>query len=168
MSINYSSLIIKKGLDTENLKNLIFKFSTNLIVEFEDFNDFNLFHENTFNSYVNLKNKSIVILSNKLTNSEINKFSFSEKRKDGVTIDDISDEDGWKVVKADLLRNVGTNSIPVIFVEEIEDGMLVLRHEHDGRDLDLEHAEKVVEHAKTLWGSQVKLYTDIEDELWEI
>ena len=79
MSINYSSLIIKKGLDTENLKNLIFKFSTNLIVEFEDFNDFNLFHENTFNSYVNLKNKSIVILSNKLTNSEINKFSFSEK-----------------------------------------------------------------------------------------
>ena len=34
--------------------------------------------------------------------------------------------------------------------------------------LDLEHAEKVVEHAKTLWGSQVELYTDIEDELWEI
>ena len=77
MSINYSSLIIKKGLDAENLKNLIFKFSTNLIVEFEDFNDFNLFHENTFNSYVNLKNKSIIILSNKLTNSDINKFSFS-------------------------------------------------------------------------------------------
>ena len=51
MSINYSSLIIKKGLDTENLKNLIFKFSTNLIVEFEVFNDFNLFHENTLNSY---------------------------------------------------------------------------------------------------------------------
>ena len=46
MSLNYSSLIIKKGLDTENLKDLIFKFSTNLIVEFEDFNDFNLFHEN--------------------------------------------------------------------------------------------------------------------------
>ena len=78
MSVNYSSLIIKKGLDTENLKNLIFKFSTNLIVEFEDFNDFNLFHENTFNSYVNLNNKSIVILSNKLTNSDKYKFSFSQ------------------------------------------------------------------------------------------
>ena len=81
MSINYSSLIIKKGLDTENLKNLIFKFSTNLIVEFEDFNDFNLFHENTFNSYVNLKNKSIVILSNKLTNSEITNFLFPQQFK---------------------------------------------------------------------------------------
>ena len=95
MSINYSSLIIKKGLDAENLKNLIFKFSTNLIVEFEDFNDFNLFHENTFNSYVNLKNKSIILLSNKLTNSYINKFSFSppmQAAKDIIQIEEIERE----------------------------------------------------------------------------
>jgi hypothetical protein len=95
VSINYSSLIIKKGLDAENLKNLIFKFSTNLIVEFEDFNDFNLFHENTFNSYVNLKNKSIIILSNKLTNSDINKFSFSptiKEAKDIIQIEEIERE----------------------------------------------------------------------------
>ena len=95
MSVNYSSLIIKKGLDTENLKNLFSKFSTNLIVEFEDSNDFNLFHENTFNSYVNLKNKSIVILSNKLTNSEINKFSFSptiQEAKDIIQIEEIERE----------------------------------------------------------------------------
>ena len=95
MSINYYSLIIEKGLDTENLKNLISKFSTNLIIEFEDSNDFNLFHENTFNSYVNLKNKSIVILSNKLTNSEINKFSFSptiQEAKDIIQIEEIERE----------------------------------------------------------------------------
>ena len=95
MSINYNSLIIKKGLDTENLKNLFSKFSTNLIIEFEDSNDFNLFHENTFNSYVNLKNKSIVILSNKLTNSEINKFSFSptiQEAKDIIQIEEIERE----------------------------------------------------------------------------
>ena len=95
MSINYNSLIIKKGLDTENLKNLISKFSTNLIIEFEDSNDFNLFHENTFNSYVNLKNKSIVILSNKLTNSDINKFSFSQtiqEAKDIIQIEEIERE----------------------------------------------------------------------------
>ena len=95
MSINYNSLIIKKGLDTENLKNLISKFSTNLIIEFEDSNDFNLLHENTFNSYVNLKNKSIVILSNKLTNSEINKFSFSptiQEAKDIIQIEEIERE----------------------------------------------------------------------------
>ena len=95
MSINYSSLIVKKGLDTENLKNLISKFSTNLIVEFEDPDDFNLFHENTFNSYVNLKNKSIVILSNKFTNSDKYKFSFSstvQEAKDIIQIEEIQRE----------------------------------------------------------------------------
>ena len=92
MSINYSSLIIKKGLDNENLKNLIFKFSTNLIVEFEDFNDFNLFHENTFNFYVNLKNKSIVIISEKFENTDKFKFSFSptfQEAKDIIEIEEI-------------------------------------------------------------------------------
>ena len=95
MSINYCSLIIKKGLENENLKALISKFSTNLIVEFEDFNDFNLFHENSFNSYVNLKNKSIVILSNKLTNSDKYKFSFSQtiqEAKDIIQIEEIERE----------------------------------------------------------------------------
>ena len=95
MSIKYCSLIIKKGLDNENLKVLISKFSTNLIVEFEDFNDFKLFHENSFNSYVNLKNKSIVILSNKLTNSDEYKFSFSptiQEAKDIIQIEEIERE----------------------------------------------------------------------------
>ena len=95
MSINYSTLVLKKGLDKENLKDLISKFSTNIIVEFEDSNDFNLFHENTFNSYVNLNNKSIVILSNKLTNSDKYKFSFSptiQEAKDIIQIEEIERE----------------------------------------------------------------------------
>ncbi len=95
MRINYSSLIIKKGLGTENLKDLISKFSTNLIVEYEDFNDFDLFHENFFNSYVDMKNKSIVILSNKLTNSNKYKFSFSptiQEAKDIIQIEEIERE----------------------------------------------------------------------------
>ena len=45
---------------------------------------------------------------------------------------------------------------------------LILRHEHDGRDLDLEHAEKVVQHVTYLWGAESKLFTNIEGELWEI
>ena len=96
-------------------------------------------------------------------------FSFSEKKKEGFTIDEISDDDGWKKVKNSLLTNVGTNSMPVIYVEEIEcDGTLILRHEHDGRDLDLEYAERVIEHTKILWGSFAKLFTELEDEIWEI
>ena len=95
MIINYSSLIIKKGLATENLKDLTSKFSTNLIIEYEDFNDFNLFHENSFNSYVNLKNKSIVILSDKFINSNKYKFSFSptiQEAKDIIQIEEIERE----------------------------------------------------------------------------
>ena len=96
-------------------------------------------------------------------------FSFSEKRKDGITIDEISDDVGWQRVKNSLLTNVGTNGIPVIYVDEVEeDGTLVLRHEHDGRDLELDHADKVIKHAQDLWGSHVKLFTEIEEELWEI
>ena len=95
MSIKYSTLVLKKGLDKENLKDLISKFSTNIIVEFEDFNDFNLFHENSFNSYVNLKNKSIVILSDKHSNSDKYKFSFSptiQEAKDIIQIEEIERE----------------------------------------------------------------------------
>jgi len=95
-------------------------------------------------------------------------FSFSEKRKAGITIDEIYDDDGWKVVKENLISNIGSNGIPVIYVDEMEDNVLVLRHEHDGRDLDLGHAENVVNHVNVLWPGGAKLYTILEEELWEI
>ena len=101
--------------------------------------------------------------------SELGLFSYSEKRKKGITIDEIHDEDGWEKVKSTLLTNVGTNGIPVIYVEEIEhDGTLILRHEHDGRDLELDNADEVLHHVRTLWGEEAKLFTMIEEELWEI
>ena len=99
---------------------------------------------------------------------ELGLFTYSDKSKEGVTIDEISDDDGWKTVKTDLLTNVGTNSIPVIYVDEIEDNVLILRHEHDGRDLDLNYSEAVVNHVGNLWPHEVKLFTVIEEELWEI
>jgi len=96
-------------------------------------------------------------------------FTYSDKgKKSGITIDDISDDDGWECVRQQLIKNAGTNSIPVIYVDEIEEDVLVLRHEHDGRDLDLAHAEVVVGHADTLWNRGTKLFTIIEEELWEI
>jgi stage V sporulation protein R len=100
---------------------------------------------------------------------ELGLFTYSDKgKKEGVTIDEISDEDGWESVKLDLLKNVGTNSIPVIYIDEVEDDLLVLRHEHDGRDLELNHAEAVVGHVSTLWNKESKLFTIIEEELWEV
>jgi stage V sporulation protein R len=96
-------------------------------------------------------------------------FSYSDKRERGMTIDEIHDDEGWEKIKNDLLTNVGTNGIPVLYVEEFQkDGTLVIRHEHDGRDLELDHADNVTKHIKQLWGGELKLYTVIEEEAWEI
>jgi stage V sporulation protein R len=99
---------------------------------------------------------------------ELGLFSFS-LHKDEYKIDDISDEEGWKTVKTSLLKNVGTNSIPVIYVKELtDDDVLVLDHDHDGRDLELNNADEVVDHIHTLWEGEVKLFTVVEGETWEI
>ena len=99
---------------------------------------------------------------------ELGLFSYS-LHKDEYKVDDISDEEGWDSVKGELLRNIGGNSIPVIYVEEMtQDGLLVLRHEHDGRDLELNNADQVVEHVHALWEGEVKMFTIVEGEEWEI
>jgi stage V sporulation protein R len=98
---------------------------------------------------------------------KLNLFSYSQKKK-GITIDEVSDEDGWKVVRNDLLLNVGTNSIPRILVKDVSNGELILEHDHDGRDLELNYSEAVVNHILRLWKDGVRFFTIIEDEVWEI
>ena len=97
----------------------------------------------------------------------LNLFSYSHKKK-GITIDDVSDEDGWKIVRNDLMASVGTNSIPRILVKDINDRELILEHDHDGRDLELNYSEAVVNHILRLWKGGVRFFTIIEDEVWEI
>ena len=76
---------------------------------------------------------------------------------------------GWKNVKNDLLKNIGTNPIPVIYVNEVkDDNTLILAHDHDGRDLELQHADEVVLHISRLWGDVIKLFTVVEGDTWEI
>ena len=98
-----------------------------------------------------------------------NYFSYSFKKKHkATTIDDISDNQGWEVVRDDMINNIGLNRIPVVYVEEIEkNNVLSLVHEHDGRDLDIQYASKVFEHIKALWGDEIKLISFVENEIWE-
>jgi stage V sporulation protein R len=99
---------------------------------------------------------------------ELNLFSYSTK-KENISIDEISDEKGWKEVRQDLLFNTGLNSMPSVIVSDItRSGDLILKHLHDGRDLDLEYAERVVEKVQLLWPKDVKFFTIIEEESWEI
>ena len=100
---------------------------------------------------------------------DMNYFSYSfKKEKKSITIDEISDEKGWENVRDELIMNVGLNRVPIVYVDEIDsDNTLSLIHEHDGRDLDLQYANKVHEHLGTLWGDNVKLISTVEDEIWE-
>jgi len=95
---------------------------------------------------------------------------FSFKRAgDNIVVDDVSDKDGWKKVKTSLLMNTGVNLIPTIYVQRVaKDGSLILSHVYDNRELDLDSADKVKDDLSKLWDGQVKLFTIIEGEQWEI
>tara|TARA_B100000131_G_scaffold220229_1_gene211754 strand:+ start:423 stop:1727 length:1305 start_codon:yes stop_codon:yes gene_type:complete len=101
---------------------------------------------------------------------ELNLFSYSKNRKKkAYVIDEISDEDGWKTVKNNLIKQIGVGGIPKMFVEVLEPGgTLVLGHDHDGRDLELNYANVVVNNVAKIWEDVVKLETIIEEEPWEI
>ena len=103
---------------------------------------------------------------------ELNIFTYSPKGKKNPdwTIDDIVDgEDSWKEIRASLIQGVAGNMIPTIYVSEVKkDNTLILQHEHDGRDLELDYADNCVRLMENLWNGKVKLYTTVEEESFEI
>jgi stage V sporulation protein R len=84
-----------------------------------------------------------------------------------LVISKVADEEGWRQVKDVLIRNVGMGAIPVIRVHDIDFGgarVLYLEQDHDGRDLNLHHAEHTLRHLYTLWGREVVLGCVIDDK----
>ena len=95
---------------------------------------------------------------------EMDLFQYQVRGGD-LVVDKVSDEEGWNEVKQTLIANVGTNSIPVIKVEDADFGhnrTLGLKHYHDGRDLHLEYAEKTLRYVQRLWGREVLLDTTFQ------
>lgn len=101
---------------------------------------------------------------------ELNMFTYSPKGRKNPdwSVDDVVDEEGWPEIRKSLLKNIGGNGIPTIYVDDVVKDTLYLKHEHDGRDLELDYAERCVKHISKLWKGQVKLYTLIEGETFEI
>jgi stage V sporulation protein R len=92
---------------------------------------------------------------------ELDLFEY-EPRGEDLVVTKVSDEDGWHDVKEQLLRSVGMGGVPVIRIEDADFGhkrTLYLTHQHDGRDLHLENAEKTLAYAYRLWGREVVLET---------
>ena len=100
---------------------------------------------------------------------ELNFFAYENKKDGSAVVTEVTDHDDWKTVRNEMIVNTGINMIPHIYVDRVDsDGTLVLKHEHDGRDLDLDYADKVMDHVRTMWDKEVKLFTIIEEEVWEI
>jgi stage V sporulation protein R len=87
-----------------------------------------------------------------------------EAKGDDLVVTQVADQEGWREVKETLLQNVGMSTIPVIKVENADFGhnrTLYLIHGHDGRDLQLEYAEKTLSYVYRLWQRDVALETVI-------
>jgi stage V sporulation protein R len=94
---------------------------------------------------------------------ELHLFQHERRGKERV-VTKLSDEENWKDVRDNLIKNVGTGSIPVIKVEDADFGRnrtLYLKHYHDGRDLQLEYADHTLKHVSQLWEREVVLETII-------
>ncbi len=99
---------------------------------------------------------------------ELNLFSIKKQSGD-LYVEDVSDEEGWKNIKNTLLKQIAGNQIPVIYIQEVEKNKnLILHHEHDDRELDLNHAAAVVQHIEELWENDVSLITMIDNAPYEV
>lgn len=95
---------------------------------------------------------------------ELDMFEY-QRRGEEVVVTQVSDAEHWQQVKATLLRNVGMGAMPVIRIEDADyqgNRVLYLKHYHDGRDLQLEYAEKTLGYLHQLWGREVLLETSIQ------
>jgi stage V sporulation protein R len=92
-------------------------------------------------------------------------FEYEQDGRD-LVVSRTSDPEEWTNVKATLLRQVGMAGMPVIRVHDADmgrSGTLLLVHEHDGRDLELEYTRETLRHVHALWGRKVYLDTLVEE-----
>jgi stage V sporulation protein R len=97
---------------------------------------------------------------------ELNLFEYQSRGNEKV-VSRVADEESWQAIKETLLRNVGTGTIPVIKIEDADynnQRALFLKHYHDGRDLQVEYAEKTLQYLRQLWRRDVVLETEINDK----
>ncbi|MFQ5843318.1 MAG: SpoVR family protein, partial [Thermodesulfobacteriota bacterium] len=97
---------------------------------------------------------------------ELNLFEYQSQGSERV-ISRVADKENWREIKETLIRNVGMGTIPVIKIEDADynnNRVLFLKHDHDGRDLHLEYAEKTIQYLHQLWQREVVLETVINEK----
>ena len=97
---------------------------------------------------------------------ELNLFEYKSRGNEQV-VSRVADEENWRQIKETLIQNVGTGTIPVIKIEDADynnNRALLLKHYHDGRDLQLEYAEKSLRYLHQLWGRGVAMETLLDGQ----
>ncbi len=94
---------------------------------------------------------------------EMNLFEYVTAGNDYM-VSEVPDEDGWKIIRDTLSNTVGIGSIPTISIEEWnqKENTLILKHEYDGRELELSYAYETLKHIVDLWNGKVLLLTQLE------
>ena len=96
---------------------------------------------------------------------ELNLFEYKSRGNEQV-VSRVADDENWREIKETLIQNVGTATIPVIKVADsdyMNNRILLLKHDHDGRDLQLEYAEKTLRYIHQLWGHDIAMDTVLDD-----
>lgn len=110
--------------------------------------------------------RDISFLRRFLTEEFMREMDLFEYRRDQdqLVISQVSDREHWDKVRDSLLRNVGMATVPTIRIIDADfrhNRMLLMRHEHDGRDLQRAYLEKTLGYVQRLWGRRVLLETNV-------
>ncbi len=95
--------------------------------------------------------------------NELNLFEYKKSGNEYI-VSEVSDEEGWKQTRNSLALSVGLGGMPTIRITEMvkKDNMIVLEHEYDGRELELNYAYETIKYFVELWGGKVILTTFLE------
>lgn len=94
---------------------------------------------------------------------DMNLFQFQKKGSE-YFVSEVADEEGWKEIRNTLAMSVGTGGVPVVKVTEMvkKENLIILEHEYDGRELELNFAQKTLIYFQEIWGGKVKLLTKVD------
>lgn len=94
---------------------------------------------------------------------EMNLFSYKVRGVD-VVVAEVADEDGWKAIRDELANAVGLGMVPEIHPVSVDNGILVLEHIYDGRELEMNYAKETIKYVAELWGGKVDLKTKLNSK----
>ncbi|MCL6583868.1 MAG: SpoVR family protein [bacterium] len=101
---------------------------------------------------------------------ELDLFQHEQQGNDRV-ITKISDEENWKKIRDTLIMNVGMNRVPVIHIIDANyehQQKLLLRHQYDGRELDLGYAQHTMRYLYRLWSRPVVMETVLKGRNYQL